>query len=103
MVKSIKESEFEVEVLQASTNQKVLVDFWAPWCGPCVAMAPALEDAYTENPNIKIIKINVDENPQISGQYGIRSIPTLLMFENKKVIKTEVGLKNKSQILEMFN
>ncbi|MDX2347012.1 MAG: thioredoxin [Legionella sp.] len=96
-VKQVTDDNFEAEVLNAA--QPVLVDFWAPWCGPCRALAPIFEEA-AENHNEKIIftKINIDENPQTPSKYGVMSIPTLLLIKNGQVKATKMGLLSKSQL-----
>jgi thioredoxin 1 len=93
----VNDSNFQKEVLEAGLP--VLVDFWASWCGPCRMVAPVLEDLasdYAEK--IKIAKLNVDENPQSSSQYGIMSIPTMLLFRNGKLVETIVGFRNKEAL-----
>ena len=77
-IQAISDDSFEADVLQAT--QLTIVDFWAPWCGPCKAIAPILEEIAAELNTVKCVKLNVDENKTIAGQYGIRGIPTLLFF-----------------------
>ena len=86
-----------------SKTKPILVDFWAPWCGPCLMMAPILDEVSKElGEKGEIIKVNVDSNQQVASEYGIRSIPTLILFKDGKAFKTEVGLKNKNAILDLF-
>ena len=97
-VQSIKEDAFEDEVINSSIP--VLIDFWAEWCGPCKEIAPILEEISNEMENkIKIIKINIDENPNIPNQYGVQSIPTLIIFKKGQPIATKVGNAIKSELL----
>ncbi len=95
-----KEMKFEEEI----TKEKVvLVDFYADWCGPCKMLAPILEQISEENPEIKIIEVNVDEYSNEAKNYNILSIPTLVFMENGKEKKRLVGLVSKEEILELFN
>lgn len=96
----VNKHNFEQEVLQS--DKPVLVDFWAAWCGPCRMIAPAVEQIAQENPDIKVVKINVDEEQELAIQYQIMSIPTLLVVENGEVTQQSVGVKTKDQILKMF-
>lgn len=93
----LNNSSFESEVLKS--NKPVLVDFWAPWCGPCKALAPVIDEISTEYADkLKVGKVNVDDNPEISMQYGIRSIPTLIVFKDGEVFEQVIGAVPKSEI-----
>ena len=96
-VKSIKENEFESEVI--NSNKPVLIDFWAEWCGPCKQIGPILEEISNEKEDkLKILKLNIDENPQTPQKYGVRGIPTLMLFKDGKLIDTKVGSLPKSSL-----
>ena len=93
----IEDSSFESEVLKA--DQPVMIDFWAPWCGPCKALSPVIEElAATYGDRIKFTKCNVDDNPVTPGNYGIRSIPTLIFFKDGEVSEQIVGAVAKSKL-----
>ncbi|MGF3022996.1 thioredoxin [Methylobacterium aquaticum] len=93
----VTDASFEQDVLQSA--EPVVVDFWAEWCGPCRAIGPALEEISSEmNGRVKIAKVNVDENPGISAQYGIRSIPTLMIFKGGELSSQMVGAKPKGDL-----
>lgn len=98
----ITDANFAAEVLQAS--EPVVVDFWAEWCGPCKMIGPSLEEIAKEmGGKVKIAKVNVDENPGISGKLGIRSIPTLMLFKDGKLASQKVGAAPKSELLKWIN
>ena len=97
---NITNANFKQEVLDS--DKKVLVDFWAPWCGPCRMVSPIVDEIAEENAAIKVAKINIDEQPQLASQYGVMSIPTLMVFENGDIADKAVGARNKSFILQML-
>jgi thioredoxin 1 len=98
----IGDSSFESEVLQA--DKPVLVDFWAPWCGPCRAIAPVVEELAVQfGDKVKFAKCNVDENPATPTKYGIKSIPTLLFFKDGEVLDKIIGIVAKSRLEEMIS
>jgi thioredoxin 1 len=101
-VKEVNESNFETEVLQA--NQPVLVDFWATWCGPCVALAPTVEALATQyEGSAKVVKLNVDESPSVAARYGIKGIPTLVLFNNGQEAERSVGLTSKDSLAGLID
>ncbi|MDP3447232.1 MAG: thioredoxin [Eubacteriales bacterium] len=99
-VVNITNANFKEEVLES--DKKVLVDFWASWCGPCRMVSPIVEEIAAENSAIKVAKINIDEQPQLASQYGVMSIPTLMVFENGEAADKAVGARNKAFILQML-
>ena len=97
LIKHISDASFEADVLQST--QPVLVDYWAEWCGPCKMIAPILDEmATTYTGKLQITKMNVDENREIPAQFGIRGIPTLMLFKDGKLAATKVGALSKSQM-----
>jgi thioredoxin 1 len=94
---AVTDNNFQAEVVEA--DKPVLVDFWAPWCGPCRVVAPHLEELAGERDDLKIVKLNVDENPQTAGTFNVMSIPTLLLFKNGAVAHQIVGALPKSRLL----
>ncbi len=99
-VLNIDNTNFEAEVLNSS--KKVLVDFWASWCAPCRMAGPIVEEIANERPDIKVCKINVDEQPELAAKFGIMSIPTLMVFENGKLVNQSAGARPKDAILSML-
>lgn len=99
---SISDNTFENEVIESNTP--VLVDFWAQWCGPCKAIAPTLDDlAQKYVGKIKIAKIDVDQNPATPPKFGVRGIPTLILFKDGQVIATQVGMISKSDLISFID
>lgn len=98
-MQAVSESNFDSII---SGNKYVLVDFWADWCGPCKLMAPVLESLEEEHGWLKVVKVNADENPNLTKKYDISSIPTLLLFREGSIIKYAVGAKPKSFIKRML-
>ena len=97
---TITKDNFEQEVI--GSNQTVLVDFWATWCGPCKMIAPIVEDIAASRPDVKVCKIDVDNEPELAIRYKIMSIPTLLVFKNGEVADKAIGLRSKDQIEAML-
>lgn len=102
MAQEIQDSEFEVEVNKA--NRAVLIDFWAEWCGPCKMLAPILTQLSEEMADkVKVVKMNIDTNPNTPSSLGVRSIPTLMLFYNGKMVSSKVGVHTKSQIKDWIH
>ena len=97
---NISTSNFQDEVLRS--DRTVLLDFWAPWCGPCRMVGPILEEIAAERPDVKVGKVNVDEQPELAGQFGITSIPTLMVLKNGEIVNQAMGARPKSQILALL-
>jgi thioredoxin 1 len=102
LISKVTDDSFESDVLKSSTP--VLVDYWAEWCGPCKMIAPVLEDISKEyQGRLRIAKLNIDENPQTPPKYGIRGIPTLMLFKDGEVEATKVGALSKSQLTQFLD
>ena len=97
---NITKSNFQEEVL--NSDKKVLIDFWASWCGPCRMVSPIIEEIAEERPDIKVCKVNVDEQPELAGEFQIMSIPALVVMENGKIVNQTIGARPKAQILSLL-
>lgn len=97
----INENNFETEIL--NSEKKVLLDFWASWCGPCRMVSPIVDEIAKERTDIKVAKVNVDEQPKLAEKYGIMSIPTLAVLEKGEVLRQAVGAQSKSEILALLS
>lgn len=100
MINNITTVNFQKEVLEA--KETVLVDFWAAWCAPCKMLSPIVDQVAEERPDIKVCKINIDQEPQLAMRYGVMSIPTLMVFKSGQVWKKSVGLISKDAVLELL-
>ena len=95
----VNEVDFSEKVIEASSSKLIIVDFWAPWCGPCRMVAPIVEEISKDfEGKIKVFKLNTDENPNVASQYGIRSIPTLMIFKGGQKVDTVVGAVPKATL-----
>lgn len=97
---TITKENFETEVLKSA--QPVLLDFWAAWCGPCRMLSPIVDEVAEERTDVKVGKVNVDEQPDLAAEFGVMSIPTLLLFENGKLVRQAVSARPKSGVLELL-
>jgi thioredoxin 1 len=95
-VKDVTDASFQAQVLEADTP--TLVDFWAPWCGPCRVVSPVLEEIGAERSDMQVVKVNIDENQQVAGQYGVISIPTMILFKNGQPVHKIVGAYPKKRL-----
>jgi len=92
--------EFDQEI---QNNENALVDFWAPWCGPCKMLGPVINQIDEDNPQLRVIKVNVDESMELAQKYGVRSIPTMLIFKNSEPVATKTGAGQKAKIQEWID
>ena len=97
---NINKNNFHEEVM--NSEKPVLVDFWAPWCGPCRMVVPIIDEIAAEHPEYKVVKINVDEEPELASQYRVASIPTLVVMKSGLEVERSVGARPKNQILAMM-
>ena len=95
-INEVTDTNFQAEVLE--NDKPVLVDFWAPWCGPCRIVAPHLEELNNERQDLRVVKLNVDDNPQTAAQYGVMSIPTLILFKGGQEAKKIIGALPKKRL-----
>jgi len=100
-VNIVNQDNFQTDVL--NSDKPVLVDFWAEWCGPCKQLAPTVQEIANENPSLTVCKIDVDANRDTAVKYGIRSIPTLMLFKDGEAVGTEIGALTKQQLQEFIN
>ena len=97
---NITKQNFQEEVL--NSDKKVLIDFWAAWCGPCRRVSPVIEEIAEERPDVKVCKVNVDEQQELAAEFQIMSIPALVVMEHGKIVNQSVGVRPKAQILDLL-
>ena len=100
LVKDMSKENFQEEVVQS--DKPVLVDFWASWCGPCRMVSPIVDEIAQERPDVKVVKVNVDQEQELALQFGVMSIPTLVVMKDGKVVNQAVGVRPKEQILDLL-
>jgi thioredoxin 1 len=103
-IEQVSDASFKQSVIDNSNHQPVLVDFWAEWCGPCKALGPILENVSVEfEGKVAIKKVNIDENPEAPANFGIRSIPTMILFKNGSIADTKIGLSTEADLKNWLN
>ncbi len=100
MITTITKDNFENEIVKA--DKPVLVDFWASWCGPCRMLGPTIDEIAEEHPEIKVCKINIDDEAELAIRHGVMSVPTLMIFKNGEIAQTAVGVRPKDEILDLL-
>lgn len=100
MITTITKDNFENEIVKA--DKPVLVDFWASWCGPCRMLSPTIDEIAEEYPEIKVCKINIDDEAELAIRHGVMSVPTLMIFKNGEIAQTAVGVRPKDEILDLL-
>lgn len=100
MITTITKDNFENEIVKA--DKPVLVDFWASWCGPCRMLSPIIDEIAEEHPEIKVCKINIDDEAELAIRHGVMSVPTLMLFKNGEIAQTAVGVRPKDEILDLL-
>ena len=100
-VTTLTKENFEAEAMKA--DKPVLIDFWASWCGPCRMLSPIVDEVADERSDVKVCKINVDEQPELANNYGVMSIPTLILMKDGKIVSQAVGARPKESVLSMID